>query len=101
MEMTNGEIVRRYRQAGDKGGQIQILAELNETSRINIINILLRQGEEVRVHLPSRGKKRKQELTEREYRTALLKRLNELDAKIAVLELEYREIAAVVKAEKK
>lgn len=36
----------------------------------------------------------------KEYRIALLKRLDELDAKIAALETEYRKIAAVVKAGK-
>lgn len=100
MEMTEGEILKMYRQARDKGGQIQILADLNGTKRINIIQILLYQGEEVRVPLPVRGKKRKKELTKKEYRTALLKRLDELDAKIAALETAYREIAAVVKAGK-
>lgn len=97
MEMTEYEVLKMYRQAGDKGKQIQILAELNQTSRMEIIRLLLRGGEQVRIHLPCRGKKRKQELTEKEYRKALVKRMDELDSKIAALEKEYREIAAVVR----
>lgn len=98
MEMTENEIRRMYRQASDKGGQIQILADLNCARRIEIIRILLDGGEKVRVHLPGRGKKRKRELTEKEYLAAAVKRLDELGAKIAEMEDEYREIAETIKA---
>lgn len=98
MEMTNGEIIRMYRHARDKGAQIKILAELNRTSGIKIIEILSKEGEEVRIPLPSRGKKRTGELPEKEYCAALMKRMEELDAKIAHLEMEYREVAAAVKS---
>ena len=98
MEMADSEIVQMYRHARDKGAQVKILAELNRTSSMKIIEILSNGGEEVRIQLPSRRKKRAGELPDKEYRTALVKRMDELDAKIARLEAEYREAAAAVKS---
>lgn len=44
MEMTNDEIVVRYRQAKKKGEQVQILADLNSCSVGDIIEILVAAG---------------------------------------------------------
>lgn len=96
-EMTEGEICREYRLAKDKGEQIQILADRNCTSRAEIIGILTRGGERVRIMLPSRGKKRMRELSDKEYYQALFKRLDILDAQIAAREREYREIVAAIR----
>lgn len=96
MYMTEGEICRIYRHAKDRGEQIQILAELNCTGRDKIIRILIRNGEHVRIPLPTRGKPRKRELTDKEYFAALFKRLDVLDAEIARRENEYRDILAVI-----
>lgn len=41
MEMTNGEIIRSYKEAADKRAQIGILADLNCTKRPNIVKILM------------------------------------------------------------
>lgn len=98
MHMTDGEICRNYRGAKNRSEQIQILAELNDTGRDKIIRILLQNGEKVRIPLPSRGKPRKQEMTDEEYYAALFNRLDVLDVKIAKLEREYRDIVAVLKA---
>ena len=98
MEMTKGEICRMYRQASDKGAQIQILADLNCVRRTEIIRTLLDGGEKVRVHLPGRGKRRKRELTEKEYLDAAFKRLDELEARMLEAEREYLEIAEIIKA---
>lgn len=97
MYMTEGEICRTYRLSKDKGEQIQILADRNCTSRAEIIGILVRGGEKVRITLPSRGKKRTRELTDAEYYKALFKRLDVLDEQIAQRENEYREIVAAIK----
>lgn len=48
MPMTNEEIVRYYRQAADKREVIQILADLNMTSRDLILGILAEAGEPVK-----------------------------------------------------
>lgn len=45
MQMTNEEIIRDYRQAADKSAEIRVLAELNVTSRNEIIAILEDAGE--------------------------------------------------------
>lgn len=95
--MTDGEICRNYHGAKNRSEQIQILADLNCTGRDEIIRILIKNGERVRIPLPTRGKPRKQEMTDKEYCAALFKRLDMLDVKIAKLENEYREIVAVLK----
>ena len=45
MTMTNEEIVRHYRQAADKAADIKVLADLNTTSKNEIIGILEDAGE--------------------------------------------------------
>lgn len=45
MVMTNDKIIRHYRQAKDQKGSIQILADLNVTSKDSILDILERAGE--------------------------------------------------------
>lgn len=97
MYMTDGEICRDYHNAKDRSEQIQILADRNVTSRDKIIKVLLRNGEKVMIPLPRRGKRRKREMTEKEYYRALFKRLDYLDAVIAKAESEYRDIVAVIK----
>lgn len=44
MQMTNDEIVMRYKQAKSKGDQVQILAELNDCPVERIIGILTSAG---------------------------------------------------------
>lgn len=77
--MTEREICISYREAKKQNAQLQILAELNDVSRIEIIGILLRNGEKV-----SDGVIKQ-----------LYKRLDTLDAQISVREKEY---SAIVKA---
>ena len=55
MEMTEGEIARKYRMAKHKDKQVGILADINETSREDIVCILIRAGEAVK---PERRKER-------------------------------------------
>ena len=74
--MTEREICTSYRNAAKQTAQIQILAELNGMSRMQIITILLRNGEK----LPERTINQ------------LYKRLDDLDAQISEREREYREI---------
>ena len=65
-----------YREAKNQNAQIQILADLSSMSRIEIIKILVRNGET----LPSRAINQ------------LYKRLDALEAQISECEKEYREI---------
>lgn len=45
--MTEGEICRQYRSAKDRASQLQILADLNCAPRLEIIKILMHNGEQV------------------------------------------------------
>lgn len=61
MQMTNDEIVMRYRQAKIKGDQVQILAELNDCPVERIIGILTSAGIDNRNFNHLRAKLKKQE----------------------------------------
>ena len=65
-----------YRDARNRNTQLQILAELNDVSRNEIIRILVKNGEK----LPSR------------VINQLYKRLDVLEAQISEREKEYKEI---------
>lgn len=74
--MTEREICIMYREARNQNTQLQILAELNDVSRNEIIRILVKNGEK----LPSRAINQ------------LYKRLDVLEAQISEREKEYKEI---------
>lgn len=83
--MTEREICIMYRDAKNQNTQLQILADLNSVSRIEIIRILVSNGEK----LPSRTVNQ------------LYKRLDVLDAQISEREREYREIVRALSGGKK
>lgn len=83
--MTEREICIMYREAKNQNAQIQILADLSSMSRIEIIKILVRNGEK----LPSRAINQ------------LYKRLDTLEAQISEREKEYREIVQALNGGKK
>lgn len=74
--MSEREICCMYREARNQNTQLQVLAELNNTSQNEIIRILAKNGEK----LPQRAINR------------LYKRLDTLNGQIKKLELEYKEI---------
>ena len=92
MEMGEYEICNRYRHAKHKGEQLEILAELNDVPRNKIIGILLENGENVKLPIKTRGRKRNTDFTEKEYQKALLNRLDELDGQISDRENEFKDI---------
>ena len=59
LAMSNEEIVVRYRQAKNKGEQVQILAELNDCPVERIIGILVASGEDNRKFNHLRGQLKK------------------------------------------
>jgi hypothetical protein len=63
MQMSNDEIVVRYRQAKNKGEQVTILAELNACPVERIIGILTANGFDNRGFSRIRAKLKKQEQT--------------------------------------
>lgn len=74
--MTEHEICSLYRGARNKATQLQVLAELNDIGRNRIIEILVKNGEEI----PDR-------VTRQLYR-----RLDALDTQISEREKEYNSI---------
>lgn len=95
--MTEHEICREYRAAKYKNKQVEILAELNGLELEQIVDILLRGGEQVR-YLPSpRGNRVERGMTDGEYCALLSKKLEELEGKLAKLEKEYRLVAKIMK----
>lgn len=97
MEFDEGEICRNYRYAKNKVEQVQILAELNAVERKTVIDILTAAGEKVRIPIAGRTKKTSvQEMTDRQYAKAVIRRLDVLEDKIRPLEREYRELVAVL-----
>ena len=85
MGVTEREICIMYRGAKNQNAQIQILVDLSSMSRIEIIKILVRNGEK----LPSRAINQ------------LYKRLDALEAQISEREKEYREIVQALNGGKK
>lgn len=79
--MTEREICLMYREARNQNTQLQVLAELNDVSRNEIIRILVKNGEK----LPSR------------VINQLYKRLDVLEAQISEREKEYCEIVWALK----
>lgn len=83
--MTEREICIMYREARNQNTQLQVLAELNDVSRNEIIRILVKNGEK----LPSRAINQ------------LYKRLDVLEAQISEREKEYREIVRALNGSEK
>lgn len=83
--MTEREICLMYREARNQNTQLQVLAELNDVSRNEIIRILVKNGEK----LPSRAINQ------------LYKRLDVLEAQISEREKEYREIVRALNGSEK
>lgn len=83
--MTEREICIMYREARNQNTQLQVLAELNDVSRNEIIRILVKNGEK----LPSR------------VINQLYKRLDVLEAQISEREKEYREIVRALNGSEK
>lgn len=78
--MTEREICTMYREAKNRNAQLQIMAELNNVSRNEIIMILVRNGEKLSSRVIEQ----------------LFRRLDTLDAQIHEREKEYREIVKVL-----
>lgn len=95
--MTDNEICTIYRTSKDKSAQIQILAELTCKNRAEIIKILTKGGEKVRIRIPSLKNKNLDDVSDGDYIKLLTKYLDRLDGKIKNLECEYREVASVIK----
>lgn len=96
--MSDEEICRRYRTAKNRWEMTEILAQLNMMKRIDILEILLENGEDI--VKPMKRKDGKPVKKGREYYEKLQVRLDHIESTIAKYESEYREIALLIKAGK-
>lgn len=96
MEMTNKDICRSYQKSENKADQIQILSDLNEVSRKNIIEILLDSGETVRILVCGKQWSQIKEMTDKKYVTLLKRQIYKLDEKIKEMEEFKKEIFTVL-----
>lgn len=64
MQMTDIEIVGRFRRAENKKGQVQILADLNACSKEEIVEVLKKYDIDVSGYIKKKGRKPKTESTE-------------------------------------
>lgn len=96
--MSDEEICREYRLSKNKWEMTEILAELNMRTRLDILAILLNNGEDV--VKPIKRKDGKCLVKGKIYYRMLQERLDRLDERIANAEAEYRETALLLKAGK-
>lgn len=117
MEMSEAgknDICMMYRQAKHPDRQIQILADLNDTTKIRIIGILISNGEELpgrtirQLHRRMEILKKKIAAAEEEYKENArnaeydkYSRLDRLDEEIARYERHYKEIKEALGIDKK
>lgn len=95
--MEKWEICRSYREAENQIEQLQILTELNGTSRDKIIRILLDGGEKVRVTINGKRWLEIRNMSDKQYATALKKKMGALEEKIEKLKEQYMELDMVLK----
>lgn len=70
--------------------------ELTDVPRHKILGFYWKIGENVKLPIRTRGRKRNTDFTEKEYQKALLNRLDELDGQISDRENEFKDICTVL-----
>ncbi len=113
-EARKNDICMRYRQAKYPDRQIQILAELNSMSKVEVIGILIGNGEKIQrrtvnqLHKKMETLKKKIAAAEEEYKEnaanadySRYNRLDRLNAEIVRYERQYREIKEALGIDKK
>lgn len=96
MEMTKMDICKSYRESKNQAEQLQVLADLNGTTRERIIRILLDGGEKVRVTINRKRWVEVKKMSDKQYAASLRKKMGALEEKIEKLKEEYRELALVL-----
>lgn len=105
MEMSNEEIIRRYKQAKHKPSQIQILAELNNCPKEQILEIIGSEIMDNRTAEPA-------EMSQEQHKKVIVvspsphdidaleayvtDRMDELENQIKELESKYRDLATTL-----
>ena len=83
MQMDEGEIVREFKAAANKSEQIKILADLNECSKRQIVEILQKNGFPIKIrqHRPKTEEEREMQATR-----LMIRHLEKLDTEIRCVE---------------
>lgn len=99
MEMSNEEIIRRYKQAKHKASQIQILAELNAFPKSKILEIV---SDSITPKHPTPAQPKEQPETVRavdnlaSFEEYVVNRMDEIDGQLKALEKEYADLSVTL-----
>ncbi len=99
MEMSNEEIIRRYKQAKHKASQIQILAELNACPKSKILEIV---SDSIAPKHPAPAQPKEQPETVKavdnlaSFEEYVVNRMDEIDGQLKALEKEYADLSVTL-----
>lgn len=99
MEMSNEEIIRRYKQAKHKPSQIQILAELNACPKSKILEIV---SDSIVPNHPTPAQPKEQPETVKvvdnlaSFEEYVVNRMDEIDGQLKALEKEYADLSVTL-----
>lgn len=99
MEMSNEEIIRRYKQAKHKAAQIQILAELNACPKSKILEIV---SDSIVPKHPTLAQPKEQPETVKavdnlaSFEEYVVNRMDEIDGQLKALEKEYADLSVTL-----
>lgn len=100
MEMTNDEIIRRYKEAKHKGRQIQILADLNVCPKDKILEIV---GDDITLKCTTTAPAQPKELEKvkelnhlADFEEYVVNRMDEVEGQLKSLEKEYADLSVTL-----
>mgnify|MGYP000019733706 FL=1 len=99
MEMSNEEIIRRYKQAKHKAAQIQILADLNACPKSKILEIV---SDSIVPKNPTPAQPKEQPETVKavdnlaSFEEYVVNRMDEIDGQLNALEKEYADLSVTL-----
>ena len=99
MEMSNEEIIRRYKQAKHKASQIQILADLNACPKSKILEIV---SDSIVPKHPTPAQAKEQPETVKvvdnlaSFEGYVVNRMDEIDGQLKALEKEYADLSVTL-----
>lgn len=99
MEMSNEEIIRRYKQAKHKAAQIQILADLNACPKSKILEIV---SDSIAPKHPTTAQPKEQPETVKavdnlvSFEEYVVNRMDEIDGQLKELEKEYADLSVTL-----
>lgn len=95
MEMSNEEIIRRYKQAKHKAAQIQILADLNACPKSKILEIV---SDSIAPKHPAPEQPETVKVVDNlaSFEEYVVNRMDEIDGQLKALEKEYADLSVTL-----